>query len=158
MTDSRSRLLLLILSALACAGPARIAAQAPGWRLLYSADSTGQALEGNKNAVREAVRAGLPIRVGWSVPYRLPDGRRGALEHVADASFLTIHQDEVFAQLAPIVRQRPHADSAAIQLDGSAHWVGMLDTTGRLRGVFTGTGDAQDVRLRTRWYAPRPSS
>ena len=158
MTDSLSRLFVTILGIIVLAGPARLAAQAPRWRLLYAADSTGQVLEGTKAALREAVRAGQPIRVGWSVPYRLPDGRRGALEHLADASFLTIHQDEVFAQLAPIVRQRPSADSATVQLDATATWVGMLDTTGRLRGVFTGTGEAQDVRLRTRWYAPLPSS
>jgi hypothetical protein len=138
--------------------PVRSHAQAHGWRLLVAVDSTGQALEGTKAALREAVRAGEPIRVAWNVPWRLADGRSGALEHVADAAFLTVHQDEVFAQLAPIVRQRPTIDSATVQLDGSATWVGMLDTTGRLRGVFTGTSEAQNVRLPTRWYAPRPAS
>jgi hypothetical protein len=125
----------------------------PGWQLVYGSDSTGRALHGIKSRLRDAVRAGRPIRVRWEIPWRRPNGQHGVLEHVADAAFLTIHHDEVFAQLAPIMRQRPSADSASVQLDTAGTWVGMLDTTGRLSGVFPEAGQAPSVRVRTWWYA-----
>lgn len=125
-----------------------------GWRMVYAVDSTGKPTFGQKQELLAAVRAGLPIRVGWGITWRLSDGTAGGVEHVAEASFLTIHHDEVFAQIAPILGQAPDARSPAITLGigGDRLWYALLDTTGRLQGQFTGAGEADSFRAATVWY------
>lgn len=127
---------------------------AAGWRMVYAVDSTGKPTFGQKQDLLAAVRAGLPIRVGWGITWRLSDGTAGGVEHVADAAFLTIHRDEVFAQIAPILGQAPDARSPAITLGigGDRLWYALLDTTGRLQGQFTGDGEADSFRAATIWY------
>jgi len=133
----------------------------PGWRLIYAVDSTGSPIFGEKAELVLAVRAGLPVRVGWGIAYRLSDGTRGGLEHVADAAFLTIHHGEVFAQLAPILGQAPAAREPVItfRTEGDRLWYALLDTTGRLHGHFTGSTESHTIRTATHWYvagAPGP--
>lgn len=149
---------LLALVACLCGGGTTWA-QSPStgaWRLAFAVDSGGRALYGSKAALEAAVRGGLPVRVGWGIPWRQPDGSVVGVEHVADAAFLTLHRGEVFAQLNPIVRQVPSADSARIGLVGAETWVGMLDTTGRLRGVFRESGRTHVQHLRIWWYVLDP--
>lgn len=100
------------------------------------------------------MRAGRPVRVGWGLTWHLPDGTTGGLEHVAPAAFLTIHRDEVFARLAPILGQRPSArePSIALRTDGDQLWYALLDTTGRMVSHFTGGAAPQRVRVPTYWY------
>lgn len=145
---------LLVLALSLCGGRGARAQDTAGggWRLAFAVDSAGRALYGSRAEVEAAARAGLPVRVGWGIPWRLPDGTVIGVEHVADAAFLTLHRGEVFAQLHPIVRQVPSADSAAIGLVATETWVGLLDTTGRLRGVFRESGRAHEQRLRIWWY------
>ena len=86
----------------------------PGWRLVYAVDSTGARLSGDKAVLLAAVRSGQPIRVGWGVAWKLPDGTAGGVEHVAEAAFLTIHQGEVFAQMPPMLGQTPKARAGCV--------------------------------------------
>jgi hypothetical protein len=143
----------MLLLSCALVRPA-LAQGSPSWRLLFAVDSAGVRIEGDKTRLIDAVRAGRPVRVGWRLAYRLPDGTAGNLEHVATASFLTIHHGEVFAQIPPILGQRPAAREASIALrtEGDQLWYGLLDTTGRLVGYFTGTGASQTTRVPTYWY------
>ena len=120
---------------------AQVSQQQPvGWHLVYAADSTGARTAGDKAALLAAVRAGQPVRLGWAITYRLPDSTTSTIEHFAEARFLTIHKGEVFAQIAPIIGQRPSAREAVIAFRGKNGelWYAMLDTTGRLRGFFAG--------------------
>ncbi len=148
-----------LVLALATSGGGVQAQDAAGshWRLVFAVDSTGAATHGDKEALLESVRAGLPVRVGWRVTWRLQDGRTGGVEHVADAGFLTIYQGEVFAQLAPIVRQRPSLDAPDITLIPSETWVGVLDSTGRLRGTFRESGETRVTRVAVRWSVAEPA-
>lgn len=125
-----------------------------GWHLVYAADSTGARTFGEKASLLAAVRSGQPVRVGWGVTWKLADGTVGGVEHVGQAVFLTIHQGEVFAQLPPILGQTPNAREPVITLrtDGDHLWYALLDTTGRLRGYFTGGSEQQTVRTATYWY------
>jgi hypothetical protein len=130
-------------------------AQQPQWHLIYAVDSLGQRLSGDKNQLLTAVRAGQPVRVGFGVSWRLPDGTPGGVEHVAEASFLTIHHGEVFAQLPPILGQAPNGREPVIsfQTDGDRLWYALLDTTGRLLGYFTGEREkARTTRTATYWF------
>lgn len=149
------RLALLAVPLATAVSPALAQQQAPaGWRMVYAVDSAGKPTFGQKQDLLAAVRAGLPIRVGWGITWRLSDGTAGGVEHVAEATFLTIHQDEVFAQIAPILGQAPDARSPAITLGigGDRLWYALLDTTGRLQGQFTGAGEADSFRTGTTWY------
>jgi hypothetical protein len=155
MVPGANRLVTLVM--LAATVGVSAAAQPParrGWQLVYAVDSTGQVLQGDKATLLRAVRAGQPVRVGWRIAWRLPDGTAGALEHVADAAFLTIHHDEVFAQMAPILGQRPSAREPIVTFrsDGDQLWYALLDTTGRLVGYFAGGESPQTTRTPTSWY------
>jgi hypothetical protein len=133
---------------------------------VYAADSTGARTAGDKAELLAAVRAGQPVRIGWAVTYKLPDSTMSRIEHVAEATFLTIHKGEVFAQIAPIIGQRPSATEAVIGFRGKNGelWYAMLDTTGRLRGFFAGeyysssqgvdktSSREQVTRTATSWY------
>lgn len=147
-----------VLSVPSAAQDARSVDVAAGWRLLYATDSAGRSTHGAKAALVRAVRTGQPIRVGWKVPWRTADGTGGVLEHAASASFLTIHHDEVFAQLAPILGQAPSAREPRVQLrtTNPQLWYGLVGTTGELRGYFMGADSGTTVRVATEWYAPSP--
>jgi hypothetical protein len=125
-----------------------------GWRRVYAVDTAGRSTFGDKAQLLDAVRAGLPVRVGWGIAWRLPDGTAGGLEHVAEAAFLTIHHGEVFAQIAPILGQAPSAREPVVtfRTEGDRLWYALLDTTGRLHHYFTGGAEAQTTRTATHWY------
>ena len=133
---------------------ARAQQASPGWRLVYAVDSTGTRLSGDKAVLLAAVRSGQPTRVGWGVAWKLPDGTAGGVEHVAEAAFLTIHQGEVFAQMPPMLGQTPKAREPDItfRTEGDHLWYALLDTTGRLRGYFTGGSEQRITRTATYWY------
>ncbi len=69
-----------------------------GWQKVYQNSAEGEALFGEKEKLIEAVRLGYPIRIGWG---------GNSVEHVTEATFLTIFQDEVFGQIEGIVGQAP---------------------------------------------------
>lgn len=147
---------LLFLHALV-ASAAGQQSSASGWRLVYAVDSAGRPTQGEKEELLAAIRAGQPVRVGWGLTWRLQDGTTGQLEHAAEASFLTIHQGEVFAQLAPILGQTPSAREPVVSFrtEGGQLWYGLLDTTGRLVSYFSGGSPPQTTRLATYWYVQR---
>jgi hypothetical protein len=158
------RLLLFVTAAIATlgapsGGSAQTAAAPPdsgaSWHLVYATDQLGAPTFGTKDALLRAVRAGQPIRVGWQVAWRQGDGRSGVLEHVAGASFLTIHEGEVFAQLAPILGQVPSSREPVVELmvTPAREWYGLLDTRGWLRGHFVGVDSATSHRVPMQWYA-----
>lgn len=90
------------------------------WQLAYAHDASGKAIEGSKEALIEAAIDGKPVRVYWA-------GTR--VQHVIDAGFLTVLEDEVFAQMHPITAQKPSVDPAAITLqDGK--WQTVFATNG----------------------------
>lgn len=96
-----------------------------GWKKVYQNDADGKALFGNKDDLISAVRNGYSIRIGWG-------GRR--VEHVADADFLTIGMGkEVFAQIKPIMGQRPDFSTDTLKLDFRVNnkWVKIAGTNGR---------------------------
>lgn len=92
----------------------------PKWQLVYEHSAEGEAITGSKADLIAAVRRGAQIRVYWA-------GRR--VEHVADSYFLTVLQDEVFAQIAPISGQRPSVDPAKIELRDNK-WNAVFATNG----------------------------
>ena len=94
------------------------------WSLVYAHDEAGQEIDGSKADLIAAVRAGKPIRVYWA---------GGRVEHTADAVFLTVFGDEVFAQLPRIRPQRPSRTTTPPEIELGAEdqeWTAILSTTG----------------------------
>jgi hypothetical protein len=158
----RLRLSRLMVAVLIAAAPHRLHGQplpspSAGWHLVYGVDSMGVRTFGDKAELLSALRAGLPVRVGWGTTSKLKDGTTGGVEHVAEAAFVTIHQGEVFAQLPPLIPQNATAGEPSISFrirgdfSHDTHWYLMLDTTGRLLG-FSTDRRPQTIRTATYWY------
>jgi len=119
----------------------------------------GGVREGSKQALRDAMRKGTSIRVGWAI-----DGNGDGVadvSHWADASFLTAWQGEVFAQVPDIQRQAPRIDPTRIEMPaGEQRWTGLLGTTGTLSGHFSDGTAAPAARVTSTWCVascPPPS-
>lgn len=102
-----------------------------GWVLMYRNDDNGNSMFGDKDQLIEAVRNGLPVRIGF--------GSRGStdstksIEHVTNAHFLTISNGkEVFAQIEPIIGQYPvlENDSLSITFRQNINWSIIVGTNG----------------------------
>lgn len=114
-------ILLAALMGAALAWSVTAASSSSGsWRLVYAHEGGGKAVEGSKDALLSAIRAGKPVRVYFGM---------GRVEHTVDAGFITILQDEVFAQIRPITGQKPDVDPARITLRDST-WQTVLATNG----------------------------
>lgn len=126
------------------------------WTRVYQNDAEGKAVSGSVKGLIEAVRAGLPIRVGWSG--QSPTNPRIKVEHIADAKFLTIMSDEtVFAQIDPIIGQTPDFDQQFIQLKEGTSWVLIAASNGKSDAMTTNTttGEVLGHNQRARaidWY------
>lgn len=126
-----------------------------GWQLVFKNDATGKALFGNKTALLDAIRLGYPIRIGWG---------SNRVEHVADADFLTIFEGkEVFAQIKPIIGQRPAIDGDSLKIHFRANnkWVKMASTNGFSTSLMTDYLQDSIVGNNTRygattWYVNYP--
>ncbi|WP_262689396.1 hypothetical protein [Kordiimonas aestuarii] len=91
-----------------------------GWRLVYAHDDAGNATEGAKQALVDAVLGGKPVRVYWA-------GTQ--VQHVVNGGMLTVLQGEVFAQMPMITAQKPSVDPATVELrDGN--WQTIFATNG----------------------------
>ena len=126
-----------------------------GWQKVFSNDDSGETLFGDKSALIDAVRLGYPVRIGWG-------GNR--VEHVADASFLTIFDGEVFAQIQSIIGQAPavEGDSIKIRFRMQNNWTKMAGTNGYTMGFMTDyfqdtiAGGGMDRAAATTWYVLYP--
>lgn len=86
------------------------------WQLVFKNDEQGKVISGNKKELRDAVRKGYPIRVGWGSRRSIDTTK--SVEHFANASFLTIaNSTEVFAQIDPIIGQNPNLDSDTLTIN-----------------------------------------
>lgn len=85
------------------------------WRLVFRNDAEGNAVYGSKEKLINAVRNGLPVRIGFGGRSRVDSTR--SVEHLADAQFLSIiDNEEVFAQITPIIGQAPGRDESGIKI------------------------------------------
>jgi hypothetical protein len=117
---------------------------------LAKIEPDGRVSGGSKDAVKEAFRAGLPLRVGWSLDFN-NDGKVD-VAHWSDAGFLTEFEGEVFAQIADIQRQAPRTGTASVSMPAKpARWSGLVGTTGVLESHFDDGTPTQPTRVRTEW-------
>ncbi|WP_299431834.1 hypothetical protein [uncultured Aquimarina sp.] len=118
--------------------------ESKGWQMVYANDDKGNALSGDLNDLKKAVRQGCEIRVGWGIynEYK-KDGLKLVVqvEHTAEAQFLTISKGHVFAQLSKIMGQAPSRELPHLSLVKTHHWYSILGTTGKMTQVYLDHSD-----------------
>lgn len=117
---------------------------------LVTVEPDGRATEGSKDAVRKAFRAGLPLRVGWSLSFDADP--EPEVSHWSDGGFLTEFEGEIFAQLADIQAQGPRRGQASISMPVKRkRWSGLIGTNGVLESNFDDGEAAPSTRVRSEW-------
>ncbi len=124
---------------------------------LVRLDQDGREQYGTKAAVLSAFRAGLPLRVSWSLD---GDGDGSPdVSHWADSGFLTEFEGNVFAQLHDIQRQQPRRGEGRIELPrGGLRWTGLLGTNGVLESHFDDGSDPSTHRVASEWCVDERAS
>jgi hypothetical protein len=130
----------------------------PAWRLAYSHDADGKALEGGKEVLFAAIRRGDPIRVSWGA-----SGAAGSVEHSADPVFTTIASNrEAYGQLPAHALQSSYAaPGGAAAENPSVHWRAVIGTDGRFDAAWYDEVDGEPLvrrpqRAGARWLAFTP--
>lgn len=120
---------------------------APAWRPVYRSGRNGESLAGSKQALLDAIRAGLPIRIGWGLEFEI-DGDTRSVEHVAVPDFLTVvNGTDVVAQLPEHIAQQSYVDSAKSRFDdGAVLWRGLLSSTGQFDAIWVNRASGDVVR------------
>jgi hypothetical protein len=117
---------------------------------LVTIEPDGQPSAGSKEKLREAFRAGLPLRVGWSLNFDEDD--EPEVVHWSDSGFLTEFEGEIFAQLADIQAQGPRLGKASISMPAKRkRWSGLIGTNGVLESNFDDGEAAPSERVRSEW-------
>lgn len=113
------------------------------WSMVYSHDQDGSAIEGNKEELLEHVRAGKPVRIYFG---------SGRVEHVADGSFLTIFDGELFAQVEAIQSQQPTTEPTAVTYrEPGVYWRTIIGTNGETRPLMDGN-EPRSRKIAGRWF------
>lgn len=90
--------------------------------VLYQQNSQAERVSGSIEKLKQAIRAGKPIRIYMNL---------GFVEHAMDAGFLSIIGDNVYAQINGIEAQIPNRTEGTITLRPYARHVGLYSTQSR---------------------------
>jgi hypothetical protein len=117
---------------------------------LATIEPDGNASAGSKDALRNAFRAGLPLRVGWSLNF--DDDAEPEVTHWSDGGFLTEFEGEIFAQFDDIQAQGPRTGTRSIQMPAKRkRWSGLVGTNGVLESNFDDGEVVPSMRVRSEW-------
>jgi hypothetical protein len=139
---------LLLVAALAVAAASAARAEICQGRLLATVEADGAVSEGSRAAVVRAARDGAPIRVGWELgPRRAP-----VLVHWQDARFITVFEDQVFAQIGDIHEQFGDTGKAHVDFGKAwSLWLASIGTDGRMVGRLSAEAAPTETRLVSHW-------
>ena len=146
--------------------PARIywcaaAAPDPVWTPVYKNGLNGEALEGSKEDLFAAIRAGQPIQIGWGLAREL-NGAPASVEHLAAPVFIGIGDDShVVAQLPEHVAPKSYWGAGSAFFDDAAVlWRGLMSTNGTFDAVWANRATGEVIRRSPQravmtWYVRR---
>lgn len=146
--------------------PARIfwcAASSPEpiWTPVYKNGLNGEALEGSREDLFAAIRAGQPVQIGWGLA-REVGGESASVEHLAAPVFLGIGNGEhVVAQLPEHIAPRSYwGDNSAFFDDPAVLWRGVMSTSGSFDAVWANRATGEVIRRSPQravmtWYVRR---
>jgi len=125
---------------------------ASDWQLVLKHDKQGKVLEGSKSNLVQHIKEGRPIRIVWPL--------RPNFIHIMDAGFLSVMDEEVFAQPAPITRQMPNFKDTVIALDavGKSKWTAIFSSTGRLESFQSTESKSKVYQFALEWYSFIPTT
>ena len=125
---------------------------AQDWKILYENDHNGNPVQGNIEVLKEAIRSGQEIRIAWG--FQHPERPKISVEHIANASFLTIQSDSiVHAQISPIYGQVPDFEKGTITLKENLEWVFIGGTNGVMDSMTRNTITGEIIDHQSRAYA-----
>jgi len=88
-------------------------------KLLYHQNNEAKAVKGSVSNLIQAIRSGKQIRIYMNL---------GFVEHSMDAGFISIIDDNVYAQIDAIQSQRPNKSDGTITLRPYSKHVGFYST------------------------------
>ena len=138
---------LILAVALAFAATGAQAAVCEGRHLAtIEADATVSA--GAREAVVEAARNGAPLRVGWELGPR----DKPILVHWQDARFVTVFEEQVFAQVGDIHHQFGLGKRGHVGLGKDwSLWAASIGTNGRLVGRLSTEAEPKEQPVVSHW-------
>jgi len=90
------------------------------WQSVYHHGPNGKTISGNKEKLFEAVRKGQQIRIYMKLK---------TVEHSMDANFITIFENEIYAQIDQIKGQKPNKSTKLLELRAN-EFNGLYSTNG----------------------------
>ena len=106
------------------------------WKMIYKHDENGKAILGSKDSLIQAIRLGLPVRVGWGWQMK---GK--SMEHISDPIWMVVlNEQEVMVHLDPQVLSKVEWDSLEVSytnFDQLAHeWRVVLTIQGTFDAIW----------------------
>ncbi|MEO1255329.1 MAG: hypothetical protein AAFY41_10645 [Bacteroidota bacterium] len=101
------------------------------WKLIYEHDKDGNTVSGSKADLIEAIQNGAEVRLGWKM-----GSKDRSIQHYAEGTFLSILEGEVFAQINPILSQKPDFENVSITFRENLKWSFIASTTGKNATYF----------------------
>lgn len=117
------------------------------WRLVYNHDKQGNKISGDKQKLITLIKNGHPVRIVWPI--------RENFHHMMDAGFITIMNEDVFAQANPIIRQIPDKKTRnTIYLDAEqqSQWRAIFSTSGELSHFQSIDKKMHQSRFGLKWF------
>lgn len=160
------RAVLLSLLALTTAIPAvaqAVTPRAAGWTAVYRHDENGAAVTGSMAELKDAIRRGYNIRIGWGW-IRERNGRTYSLEHTADPIFVTIFQED---HVSAVIEPHPLLDNyldpeKQTFVDPGQIWQCVLVTTGAFNAKIFRRATGELIRdfpqrMSMTWFVEYPA-
>jgi len=138
---------LILVVAFAAAAFAAEAQVCPGGHLA-TIEADGTVSAGRREAVVDAARNGIAIRVGWELGPRATP----FLVHWQDARFVTVFEGQVFAQVGDIHHQFGLGKRAHVGLGKDwSIWAASIGTNGKMVGRLSTEPEPKEQPLVSHW-------
>lgn len=118
------------------------------WTIVYKNDKQGNTVMGSKKKLINAIRQGLPIRIGWG-----SKGKTISIEHISEPIWIAVmNEKEVMAQLDPQVFSKINWDNLTATYADSTRlnteWRVALTTRGDFDAVWYNKTTNEIIRRR----------